>query len=195
MEVRRTSQVHQIPHTGRAHRGPVTNTMVQKTTPTSALTTARASARSREKYFLIRKYKPAMARPVVATDDGSMPSGKGRIANAAMQAAIRDRDRQSSLPPCRRPGCGEPDTGWSHEIDEEQQERRPRRRHMVVEDALHIAHGLFGGSGHQRLIERDSSAGPRSARRRWGKPFHSLLHSAFNTSSNNSRQAIVNTTS
>src|SRR6476661_2383647 len=88
VEVSRTSQVHQMPHTGRAHSGPVTNTTVQNTTPTSALTTASASARSREKYFLIRKYRPAMASPVVATDDGSMPSGSGRITKAATQAAI-----------------------------------------------------------------------------------------------------------
>src|SRR5260370_1041327 len=32
------------PHTGRAHNGPVTNTTVQKTTPTSAAATATASA-------------------------------------------------------------------------------------------------------------------------------------------------------
>src|SRR5678815_1256475 len=88
VEARRTSQVHQMPHTGRAHSGPVTRTTVQNTTPTSALTTARASARSREKYFLIRKYRPAIIRPVVATDDGSMPSGRGRITKAAMQTAI-----------------------------------------------------------------------------------------------------------
>src|SRR5216683_7373112 len=77
-----------MPQTGRAHSGPVTNTTVQNTTPTSAVTTARASVLVCEKHFLIRKYKPAIARPVVATDDGSMPSGSGRITNAAMQAAI-----------------------------------------------------------------------------------------------------------
>src|SRR5579862_2143342 len=87
VEVRRTSQVHQIPHTGRAHSGPVTRTTVQNTTPTSAVTTASASVLGCEKHFLIRKYKPTIASPVVATDDGSMPSGSGRIAKAAMQAA------------------------------------------------------------------------------------------------------------
>ena len=44
VEVSRTSQVHQIPQTGRAHSGPVTRTTVQKTTPTSAAATATASA-------------------------------------------------------------------------------------------------------------------------------------------------------
>src|SRR6266446_648261 len=88
VEVSRTSQVHQMPHTGRAHSGPVTNTTVQNTTPTSAVTTASASVLVWEKRFLIRKYKPAMASPVVATDDRSMPSGSGRITNATMQAAI-----------------------------------------------------------------------------------------------------------
>src|SRR5450432_870790 len=88
VEVRRTSQVHQIPHTGRAHSGPVTSTTVQNTTPTSAVTTASASVRSIEKHFLIRKYKPMMASPVVATDEGSMPWGSGRITNAPTHAAI-----------------------------------------------------------------------------------------------------------
>src|ERR1700682_3913831 len=87
VEVRRTSQVHQMPHTGRAHSGPVTKTTVQNTTPTSAVTTASASVLVCEKHFWIRKYKPAMASPVVATDDGSMPSGSGRITNAATAAS------------------------------------------------------------------------------------------------------------
>src|SRR5713101_8392825 len=87
VEVRRTSQVHQMPHTGRAHSGPVTSTTVQNTTPTSAVTTASASVLPPEKYFFIRKYSPMIASPVVATDDGSMPSGKGRITNAATQVA------------------------------------------------------------------------------------------------------------
>src|ERR1700687_2501507 len=77
-----------MPPPGRATSGPVTSTTVQNTTPTSAVTTARASVLGCEKHFLIRKYKPFMASPVVATDDGSMPSGRGRITNAAMQAAI-----------------------------------------------------------------------------------------------------------
>ena len=38
--VRRASHVHQIPHTGRAQIGPVTNTTVQNTTPTSAVAAA-----------------------------------------------------------------------------------------------------------------------------------------------------------
>src|ERR1700694_5656184 len=88
VEVRRTSQVHQMPHTGRAHSGPVTNTTVQKTTPTSALTTASASVLDCEKYFLIRKYKPVMASPIVATDDGAIASGRGRMTNATMQVAM-----------------------------------------------------------------------------------------------------------
>ena len=32
-----------------------------------------------------------------------------------------------------------------YEIDEEQDERGPGRRHVVVENPLHVAHGLFGG--------------------------------------------------
>ena len=36
--------VHQMPQTGRAQIGPVTSTTVQKTTPTSALTSATMSA-------------------------------------------------------------------------------------------------------------------------------------------------------
>src|SRR5216684_5518248 len=88
VEVRRTSQVHQMPHTGRAHSGPVTSTTVQNTTPTSAVTTASASVLPPEKYFFIRKYRPMIASPVVATDDGSIPAGKGRITNAATQVAM-----------------------------------------------------------------------------------------------------------
>src|SRR3989442_11908745 len=87
VEVRRTSQVHQMPQTGRAHNGPVTSTTVQNTTPTSAVTTASASVFAPEKYFLIRKYKPMIASPVVATEDGSIPDGRGRIAKAATQVA------------------------------------------------------------------------------------------------------------
>src|SRR5438105_642742 len=41
--VRRASHDLQMPHTGRAHSGPVTSTTVQKTTPTSAVETASAS--------------------------------------------------------------------------------------------------------------------------------------------------------
>src|SRR4029077_20431700 len=87
VEVKRTSQVHQMPHTGRAHSGPVTSTTVQNTTPTSALATARASVFPAGKYFFIRKYRPAIAIPVVATDDGSIPAGSGRMMKGAMQAA------------------------------------------------------------------------------------------------------------
>ena len=47
MLVRRASHVHQMPHTGRAHNGPVTKTMVQKITPTSAVASAQASAERR----------------------------------------------------------------------------------------------------------------------------------------------------
>ena len=36
VEVSLASQVHQIPHTGFAHSGPVTSTQVQKMKPTSA---------------------------------------------------------------------------------------------------------------------------------------------------------------
>ena len=42
--VRRGSHVHHTPHTGRAQRGPVTSTSVQKSTPTSAAASARRSA-------------------------------------------------------------------------------------------------------------------------------------------------------
>ena len=37
---------HQMPHTGRAQMGPVTSTMVQNTTPTSAAVKASMSMRS-----------------------------------------------------------------------------------------------------------------------------------------------------
>ena len=43
VEVRRASQVHQMPHTGRAQSGPVIRPMVQQMTPTSAPATPRAS--------------------------------------------------------------------------------------------------------------------------------------------------------
>ena len=41
--VSRASQVHQIPQTGRAHRGPVASPIVQQTTPTSAADTPKQS--------------------------------------------------------------------------------------------------------------------------------------------------------
>src|SRR5271155_5586168 len=43
--VRRASQVHQIPHTGRAHSGPVISPIEQMATPTSAADTASQSQR------------------------------------------------------------------------------------------------------------------------------------------------------
>ena len=55
VEVRRTSHVHQMPHTGRAHSGPVTSTTVQNTTPTSAVVTASASTASTVKNLRITK--------------------------------------------------------------------------------------------------------------------------------------------
>ena len=64
---------------------------------------------------------------------------------------------------------------------------------MVVEDALHVAHGLLGGSGHQRFIESEAQQGGGQQSENGEKTFH--RHSAFKTSSNKSRQAIVNTTS
>src|SRR5262249_902229 len=42
----------------------------------------------------------------------------------------------------------------SEKVNKEKNECRPGRGHVIVEDPLHVAHGLFGGSGHQRLIER-----------------------------------------
>ena len=47
VEVSRMSHVHQMPQTGRAQIGPVTSTTVQKTTPTSAVTSATISAAGR----------------------------------------------------------------------------------------------------------------------------------------------------
>src|SRR5581483_437573 len=91
VKVSRISHVHQIPQTGRAHKGPVTRTTVQKTTPTSAATRASTSVRSSGKYFLIKKYIPVIARAVVATEDGSIPYGMGLIANAAMHPATPTR--------------------------------------------------------------------------------------------------------
>ena len=43
MVVSRASQVHQMPHTGRAQIGPVMRTMLQNITPTSAEAAANAS--------------------------------------------------------------------------------------------------------------------------------------------------------
>src|SRR5579872_1861181 len=65
-----------MPQTGRAHSGPVMSTMVQKTTPTSAVTSARMSVPCSEKYLRMRKYAAVMTMPVVATDEGSMPDGR-----------------------------------------------------------------------------------------------------------------------
>src|SRR5712691_7365711 len=45
VEVNRASQVHQMPHTGRAQMGPVTKTTVLNTTPTSAAETPSQSQR------------------------------------------------------------------------------------------------------------------------------------------------------
>src|SRR6476661_3840877 len=75
VEVRRTSHVHQMPQTGRAHSGPVTSTTVQKTTPTSAVVSASISVSCSEKNFLMRKYSPTSATPVVATEDARAPAG------------------------------------------------------------------------------------------------------------------------
>ena len=37
-------------------------------------------------------------------------------------------------------------------VDEEAHARRPCRGNVIVEDALHLAHGLLGGSNEQSLI-------------------------------------------
>ena len=56
VEVSRMSPgAHQMPHTGRAQMGPVTRTIVQKTTPTSAAVTASRSRSCPGKYFPVRK--------------------------------------------------------------------------------------------------------------------------------------------
>ena len=151
-----------MPHTGRAQIGPVTSTTVQKTTPTSALTSATMSA-----------------------------------AGLALDQVI---DRGS-------------------EVDEEEDERGPGRRHVVVEDALHVAHGLFGGRADQSPYKARSSAGSRSGPEDGEGCFMRLAidfiaaklqasnepaysnsrlnarHSAFNTVSNNSKHTVVNTRS
>ena len=41
-----------------------------------------------------------------------------------------------------------------NEINEEEQERRPRRRHVVINDAVHLALLRVRGRNHQRLIQR-----------------------------------------
>src|SRR5438552_6660557 len=78
-----------------------------------------------------------------------------------------------------------------NEIDGKQQESRPCRRHMIVEDALDVAHGLLGGRNHQSLTRRIAQESCHQASQDWERPFHS----ACNTDSNRSRQAIVHTTS
>ena len=93
-----------MPHTGRAQIGPVIRTMVAKTTPTSALAAAKASA---------------------------------------FEAALQDvGDRRQK-------------------VDEEADPGHPRRRHMVVKDALHVSHGRFCRSNHQRLVSAESEQSQR----------------------------------
>ena len=41
-------------------------------------------------------------------------------------------------------------------IDEEANSCRPGRRDVIVEDALHLAHGLLGGSDEECLIGAES---------------------------------------
>src|SRR5579863_6732907 len=65
---------HHIPHTGRAQIGPVTSTIVQNTTPTSALVTASTSRRGPGNSQPIRKYAAGIASTVVATALGSIPA-------------------------------------------------------------------------------------------------------------------------
>ena len=84
--------------------GPVIRTMVQKTTPTSALAAARASA-----------FELALHQ-------------------------VCDRRQK---------------------IDEEAQPGHPCGGHVVVKDALHVAHGLLRGSDHQRLVGAEAEQGER----------------------------------
>src|SRR6266852_834740 len=98
-----------MPHTGRAQIGPVTSTMAQKTTPTSAETSASTSVSGCEKRLRIKNYQP---------------DTNGSVGGKAIFAGTRSSQILS--------GCDE--------VDEEQAESRPRRRHVVVKNTLHLAH-------------------------------------------------------
>ena len=66
-----------MPHTGRAHSGPVTSTTVQNTTPTSAVVTARMSTSPARKILADQEINARDRNdPVVATDDVQLlPAG------------------------------------------------------------------------------------------------------------------------
>ena len=91
------------------------------------------------------------------------------------------------------------------EVDEEAHARNPRRGHVIVKDALHVAHGLLRRSHHQRLIGAEAQQGQRENDKCNRKIFHRFLlatrhqplatHSAFKTVSNRRRHTSVNTTS
>src|SRR3974390_1273392 len=120
-----------MPHTGRAHIGPVINTIGQKNTPTPAR------------------------------------------ASIGIQAAFpQGHDRRQ-------------------EVHGEAQSRHPGRRHVVVENTLHLAHGLLRGSYHQRLIGTEA----QQVQCEDNKGNTERFHSAFNTVSKSRRQTRVNTTS
>src|SRR5438132_11946499 len=77
------------------------------------------------------------------------------------------------------------------EVVEKQQEGSPRRGYVIVENALHVAHGLLCRSNDQGLVQGI----PQEQRGQNRQDGEGLFHSARKTISNNARQAIVNTTS
>ena len=94
-----------------------------------------------------------MAIPVVATDDGSMPAGNGRITNAATQAATPTKITTQLAILSATLSAAHQILDRANKVDEEKQECGPGRGHVIIENALHVAHGLLGGSRHQRLVE------------------------------------------
>src|SRR5712692_7910855 len=60
-----------------------------------------------------------------------------------------------------------------YEIDQEQEERRPCRRNVIIKDALHVAHGAFGGRTDQSLIERKAEQRGGDNREDGESAFHS----------------------
>ena len=64
----------------------------------------------------------------------------------------------------------EPDGGA--EVDEEEDHRRPAPGHVVVEDALHVAHGLLGWRADERGMERVAEQDSGHERVKYDAFFH-----------------------
>src|SRR5437763_10682438 len=79
----------------------------------------------------------------------------------------------------------------SNKVNDEQKKSRPRGWHMVIEDALHVAHRPLGRSNHKSGVKpKTQQQGGDDCQDR-----KSAFHSASRTVSNNSKHAVVNTTS